>query len=316
VFPALFGLNSGLLLRDVLGSAVVKVFPVNATMVRARPVWSVLAEAGVSVGVVNWLVTWPADAEGAEFLVSDRAWTEMRAAEGDAGGRETVRVEANVDRLWDPPEVGAFLPVTSAAWETEDAFVEETALRLVEEHRPQVLITYFRDVDAAEHLSWDEWEPEMFPGAAGRPPRSGPVRESYLRFDDTLGRLCSAMGEDATVIVVSDHGHRAWFTWMGRGTPGGHTDSPDGVLVAAGPGIRRGAVPAEPSLYDVAPTVLRLVGLPTAADMEGRPLREILVDPAPLPVVASWEAGRRGADRVAEEDEDTIERLRALGYVR
>lgn len=307
-FPALFGLNRGLLLRDVLGPAAVRVLPVNATMVRARPFWSILAEAGVSVGVVNWLVTWPADADGAAFLVSDRAWTEARPGDGAPGQAEP--------RLWDPPEVGELLPRDPADWETEDAFVLAAAKRLHAEHRPQVLVAYFRDVDAAEHLSWDEWEPRMFPRGAKQAPRSGPVREMYLRFDAALGELRAAIGEDATVIVVSDHGHRAWFTWLGRGTPGGHTDSPDGIFIAAGPGIRLPEAAIDPSLYDVAPTVLRLVGVPAAADMEGRLLREILADAEPLPMVASWEGRSPATETIAEEDQGTLERLRALGYIR
>ena len=35
-FPRLFGLNRGLLLRDVLGARAVRVTPVNATMIRTQ----------------------------------------------------------------------------------------------------------------------------------------------------------------------------------------------------------------------------------------------------------------------------------------
>lgn len=297
-FPEPFGLNHGLLLRDVLGPSAVRILPVNATMVRTRPFWSILAAEGVRVGVVNWLVTWPARADGAAFLVSDRAWS------------------GNGEALWDPPETGASIPVEPAAQVTEDALVLETAMRLCAAHEPQVLAVYFRGVDAAEHLAWDQWEPRRFRGGARREPHRGPVREAYLRFDRALGELRAAMGADATVVVASDHGHHAWFTWLGRGTPGGHTDSPDGVLVAAGPGVRPGSAAVRPSLYDVAPTVLRLVGVPAAADMEGRVLHEILANPAPLEPVVSWDTDRPEAVVATRENEAELERLRALGYIR
>ena len=45
-----------------------------------------------------------------------------------------------------------------------------------------------------------------------------------------------------------------------------------------GEGIRPGAVPANASVLDVAPTILYLMGLPVARDMEGRVLTEILED--------------------------------------
>ena len=47
----------------------------------------------------------------------------------------------------------------------------------------------------------------------------------------------------------------------------------------AGAGVRPGASPANASVLDVAPTLLYLMGLPVARDMEGRILTEIL-DPA------------------------------------
>ncbi len=324
-FPMHFGLNDGLLLRDVLGPRAIRVTPVNGDMVGVRRLWSVLAERGVSAGVVNWLVTWPARTEGAEFVVSDRAWAEARLAR-DAG---TPEGDVAARGLWDPPEAGVRLPATEAAWASEDAFAAAAACSLVAAYAPAVLFAYFRDVDAAEHLHWDAWEPRFTIGADG-PPRAGPVRDAYTAFDRHLGALRGAMGEDANVIVLSDHGHRAWFTWLGRGTPGGHTDAPDGVLLAAGPDIRPSPSPSPPGargnagageqahVYDLAPTVLHLAGLPAAADMEGRVLTEILAGPPPLPRVATYETGaREEGDPVATEaDAAMIERLRALGYIR
>lgn len=312
-FPRHFGLNGGLLLQDVLGKRAVRVIPVHAGMVRVRRLWSILADAGVRVGVVNWLVTWPARAEGAAFLVSDRAWSEGRAMR-DA----SIASSAPDAALWDPPAIGAQLPAADDAWRTEDAFSAASALRLYAAYSPQVLIAYFRDVDAAEHLSWDLWEPHFFRGRHGVPPHGGPVRDAYIAFDRYLGELVDAVGPDANVLVVSDHGHHAWFTWLGRGTPGGHTDSPDGVMIASGPAFRRPEHSFAPSLYDVAPTILRLVGRPVAADMRGRVLGEILVDDTPLPQIATYEVGDRllGSDEGNEMDAAMIERLRALGYVR
>jgi len=48
-----------------------------------------------------------------------------------------------------------------------------------------------------------------------------------------------------------------------------------GVLMASGPHIKQG-VRLEASIYDVAPTVLRLFGQPIPSEMDGRPLHEIL----------------------------------------
>jgi predicted AlkP superfamily phosphohydrolase/phosphomutase len=320
-FPRHFGLNAGLLLRDVLGRGRVKVTPVTSGMVRTRRLWQILGQAGVETGVVNWLVTWPADAGGAAFVVSERTWGALAPDRADGGTVSELVQDANDDdaRLWDPPAVAAAFPTDDADWVTEDAFVAATARRLMEDEAPQVMLVYFRDVDAAEHLAWDEWEPKWFPGGKDRPPHRGPVRDAMISFDLHLGTLLDAAGEGTTVIVVSDHGHSAWFTWFGRGTPGGHTDAPDGLFLAAGPGIATTMAEGfRPSLQDITPTVLRLVGLPAAADMEGDVLDGILDDAPVLSRVATWETGLRtaGAALPSMDDEALLERLRALGYVR
>ena len=317
-FPRHFGLNGGLLLRDGLGPRAVRVTPVSSGMVRTRRLWDILGASGVEVGVVGWLVTWPARAGDGAFVVSDRAWTDLREAR--AAGRRADDPGPLEAALWDPPDVGSALPdAGDDAWAREDSWTATLAERLIATRSPQVLLVYFRDVDAAEHLRWDEWEPGFYRGESDRPQHGGPVRESYLRFDRALVRLLETFGRDASVIVVSDHGHGPWFTWLGRGTPGGHTDSPDGIFVAAGPAIRGGSHAGfAPSVYDITPTVLRLAGLPVAADMEGRALDEILTGTTPLPVVPTYETGERSAGEPlsTETDEATLERLRALGYVR
>src|SRR5262249_52047036 len=46
----------------------------------------------------------------------------------------------------------------------------------------------------------------------------------------------------------------------------------EGILIAAGPAFRAGVVPDRANLLDIAPTVLRVLGVPVPADMDGRVL--------------------------------------------
>jgi len=72
---------------------------------------------------------------------------------------------------------------------------------------------------------------------------------------------------------------RAWETLMGdRWVSGTHGDAPDGVILALGDGIRPGSVLRSASVLDIAPTILYLMGLPVARDMEGRILTDMLQD--------------------------------------
>jgi arylsulfatase A-like enzyme len=60
------------------------------------------------------------------------------------------------------------------------------------------------------------------------------------------------------------------------------------VLVARGPSFRRGVVSELPSgNIDIAPTVLRLLGVTTAAPLDGRPLLEAFHTPLDTRAVAA-----------------------------
>ena len=70
---------------------------------------------------------------------------------------------------------------------------------------------------------------------------------------------------------------RAWESLVGDPWMSGtHADAPDGLLLAVGDGVRAGAALNGASVLDIAPTILYLMGLPVARDMEGRVLTEML----------------------------------------
>jgi predicted AlkP superfamily phosphohydrolase/phosphomutase len=107
------------------------------------------------------------------------------------------------------------------------------------------------------------------------------VPRYYERVDTIIGDILERLDDRSTVLVCSGYGcHGPVRTregvqrgvWMRR---------PYGALVAAGPGIRQGGSEADASIFDVAPTILALLGKPVARDMAGFPLTGI-IDPASL----------------------------------
>lgn len=96
---------------------------------------------------------------------------------------------------------------------------------------------------------------------------------------------------------------------------------PEGVLVAAGPGVLSGANITDASVTDILPTLLALAGLPVPLDLDGRVLDEILsaerkeqLEYASIQNDRSYiDSGAQdlSADEVAELEE----RLRNLGYL-
>jgi predicted AlkP superfamily phosphohydrolase/phosphomutase len=102
---------------------------------------------------------------------------------------------------------------------------------------------------------------------------------------------------------------------------------PEGVFLAAGPGIKRGlAIPAQ-SIVDIAPAMLHSLGLAVPCDLEGRFPEEIFETSflqaypptrgeatRPVGAVLTPEAARTQV-LDADQEEVVLSRLKALGYV-
>jgi predicted AlkP superfamily phosphohydrolase/phosphomutase len=116
---------------------------------------------------------------------------------------------------------------------------------------------------------------------------------------------------------------RDLLSFAGPGKPGIH-DLDDGVIIMAGKNIRRGVRLDGAHLLDIAPTLLHLLGLPVARDMDGQVLVDAL-EPAflrrnPIRFVDTYEdtstpSATPTTEDALPEEEVLQERLRSLGYL-
>jgi tetratricopeptide (TPR) repeat protein len=155
------------------------------------------------------------------------------------------------------------------------------------------------------------------------------VTAYYLYQDRFLGELVRKAGAGTTVMVISDHGFKT-----GSRRPEGvlpyTVDQPvewhreDGIFILSGPAAARGSLSQRADLFDIAPTLLALLGAPVPTDMPGRVLSSAL-DPNflkkyPPASVPTYEG--IGENRQTEEEGNSeavsaemMAQLRALGYV-
>lgn len=121
------------------------------------------------------------------------------------------------------------------------------------EHKPLLLFVHLDDVDHAGHGK--TWEGPEYKAA---------VEE----IDGLIGKLVAAVPLDTTLVVlVADHG--------GTGTKHGNdtTNELEVPLVFAGPGIAKGEIKTRARNIDMAPTVIKALGLRPHSCWEGVPLR-------------------------------------------
>ncbi len=138
------------------------------------------------------------------------------------------------------------------------------------------------------------------------------VPDYYRYLDGVVGRVWALLDADTTLVVVSDHGFR-----VSSAQPlinGSHNDT--AVFLAAGRAVKPGKIQLH--VFDVAPTLYALLGLPAAADMPGKVLTEAFDVPV-LPTVPTRRLERvaigEGAADGGTADDQLRDQLEALGYI-
>ncbi|MFE0026052.1 alkaline phosphatase family protein [Amycolatopsis sp. NPDC059021] len=153
----------------------------------------------------------------------------------------------------------------TAGYVKTDEQVAADAEKHLKQDKADASFVYFGQTDEAGHAH----------GA------DSPEYSASLRTDDALiGRLLAAIdaragraNEDWLVMISTDHGHTA---------AGGHGgDSPEErmtFVIAAGGAVPPGTPAVQPKIVDIAPTVLRHLGIAAPAGYDGYPLGAVPPD--------------------------------------
>jgi predicted AlkP superfamily phosphohydrolase/phosphomutase len=260
--------------------------PNAATTWRARPLWSIASQAGVSVGVARWPLTYPAeDVNG--FIVSDRFHQLVGSiAEFDraASPRDILpELERQFTEPWsDPdPELAVNLVAEgtpeASAWR-RDRMYSRAMRTLSAQMAPRLTALRYDGLDTVGHYYLRYTQPRTFrdvPEEERR--RFSQVIDRYYAFvDSEVGVALDSIRPGDLLLIVSGFGMQPLNpvkATIGRllrdaNFSGTHERAPDGFLIAYGsaaePGRRQRG-----SIVDVTPTVLYFLGLPVARDMDG-----------------------------------------------
>ncbi len=189
--------------------------PVSTRTRGGKAVWHVLSEQGVRCGVLNVPMTYPPE-KVAGYFVSGVFTTEPF-------GKFTYPVsllDEMKEALGQPYIVDAHRRQFEKTGEEPDAaelrdFLEElrdverrrtdATLFLMKKMNPRFVVHVATSTDRAQHTFWRYLADDQTNGA-GQSEFRDAVASTYIALDAELKRLWDAMGEDTTVIVMSDHG--------------------------------------------------------------------------------------------------------------
>jgi len=327
------------------------VLPVTSTLRRVRAFWNILGDAGVTVGVIAWWASFPAEPVSG-FMATDRIAYQLFAGRiKDSASDDPLKTHpgelyARVASLIVRPdtiadrEVERFIDLRQhAARFTKDdqsrvnefrtvlasaRTYTDIGMTLFKEHPTDLRVIYFEGPDTASHLFMPFVAPPIPSVPAEKATWFGRVvPEFYVYQDELIGRFLDAYAdEETTIIISSDHGFRTGADRPDEDSriSGGKAalwHEKDGVVLFAGKDINPGAQILGATVLDLLPTLLALYGMPVASDMDGKVLTAAL-DPAflaqhPPQSIATYETTpRRSEPRIAAATEDAQELLAKL----
>lgn len=251
---------------------------------KTKAFWNMLSDAGLSVDVVGWWITYPAEPVRGLMVsqtntsaalgddpsrlikgslqpdVEGQVWPREKAAEVLATLREmdaelpAILREAYGERPHPLGELEQRLWDESLWSFRADETYLRVALDRLREPPARLTALYMGAPDVVGHRFWRYAFPEQFDD---RPAREQVenfgdlLAATYRRADRALAALLERMPADVTVWVMSDHGMQARNTGArfsaanARRQRSSGTHVPRALLIAAGPGIRRAGVPAQ-----------------------------------------------------------------------
>jgi predicted AlkP superfamily phosphohydrolase/phosphomutase len=327
--------------------------PYTSNMWERRAIWNILSDHKRTVGIVNWWVTYPAErvdgymvsnysryfyplmlAEKKSFtailpeikdavfppgIANEILSLEVPPVEQATGidfsviGKHTINI---------PPDANFGLTFKQGGYffkkmMEQEEFVKTLGLRLYQEQPVDFFAMYLESIDVSCHLFWAYAHPASHAVSLSEiVDLGGIVGSAYEYCDRTLGEFMAKLDPRTVLVVCSDHGY-------GTLSPTLHSHKPNGLIAFFGEPVRKGFHLPGMSVTDVTPTILTLMGLPAAADMDGKPVTDFLKEPylsrTPRETVATYEVKSPAPSRtpvVSPVDRELIKQLKALGYLK
>lgn len=315
---------------------------------KCKRIWEIADEMGLSSGTVGFHETWPAYNAKHGYFVSDS----MRAEYTEGMSAQELAAKKFA---WPPELLKPLLDLVQSPADVTDDNVERFLNGTVEEaskgmgrsklaefrtfialdntrenmthyllssqEKPGLFMVYFYTLDPFQHLTWqfvkDGWRDKSY--VDYRYPELNYVYQDsiakyYQHMDEVVGKL-TADTENTTYFIVSDHGFEH--------TPYQHYRAPPGILLMAGKHIRRGKGMESTKVVNIVPTILFLLNLPQADDMDGRILSEALdfgeeeiLGASKIPTYETGPAEKPRPAGLSNEKEELLRQLKALGYIK
>ncbi len=236
--------------------------------IRAKRVWEICAEAGLSVGVYGSLCSWPPRPVVGFYVPDTFAQDpatyppELRPIqELNLTYTRSVRLPTDQDTLWFKARLGAKLVALGLRAETASRIVRQLALerrepgmrwrrvalqpvvnfdffsRLYRERRPRFATFHSNHVAHYQHTYWKAMRPELYPQETSPEEArtyGGAIEHGYRVADELLGRMLNLIDRDTVLVVASSMGQQPFIADHKTGRAINQVRSPERLLKIIG----------------------------------------------------------------------------------
>jgi hypothetical protein len=283
---------------------------------RAKTLWEVAAEAGLRTAVINWWATWPATANNG-IVITDRAV--LRLERGGALDAEIAPPDLYepLRKAWPSLRAHAAAVANHSFGTVNDpevlpalrrsAELDATIVGLWEalpEPRRDLDVLYLPGLDIAQHTLFASGQNTSLPPSAMAARIDG-LRAYYRFLDAVIAPVLKKEANDVVMVVTQ---------------PGRVRSTTGGIMTIARQDLSTEANDRrdlQASVFDVMPTVLAALGVPLSRELPGKPLAPFNSTAALRYVDTYGKPNVVTATRAGQPlDQEMIDRLRSLGYVR
>ena len=303
---------------------------------KAKTIWEVAEEAGLRTGVVNWWATWPAPATGGT-VVTDRAVLRLERGGRLDGELAPVSIYAPLRAQWAQIRRHAQTTAAEAFAEQDDtagilrrsAELDTTIVGIaaaLPAASMDLFVVYLPGLDIAQNALLGSSAGALAPSAVAA--RVDALRSYYPFLDRVLGPLVEPAAGRALLLVTQPGRVQTSAGGIFALAPFERDTAAPDVAVVNTPVFDKPIVntlenvdgPKGSTPLDVAPTILWSLGLPLSRELAGRPAPGLFGSHSALVDRYVPAYGRPFLETTPRSgkplDQEMIDRLRSLGYVK
>jgi predicted AlkP superfamily phosphohydrolase/phosphomutase/tetratricopeptide (TPR) repeat protein len=333
-----------------------KQVPITSTARKVKALWNIFFDFNYKSTIINWLASWPAETIKGN-IITDRVHYSLRKynkpSNEDVGktfppgllkeiksyiiedediSKEqlTKYIHASAQELQDSAQkeltenrISHFRTILASTLTYHDI-----SLKLLEKGQPDFFAIYYPLVDSVGHLFIKEMPPRL----------QGISQDDFAKYKDVvvnayqlqdkiIGDYLKRIEPNTIVMLVSDHGfisgpERAAIVFRKGDIWAEGFHRINGVIMFYGKYIKPGPLSTK-SVYDIAPTILYLLGFPIPEDMQGKPITDGLTNDFTqqfrIRNIDTYETinplKARKLPQISADDEKIKKNLQALGYM-